>query len=485
MDATPTQLLKLLLPKTPLLLRTALAHTLSLSPQSSKWDLRTAITVSIMRDMMGPNSTPTSITHQQKLTTRDPGVKGPMWISKVALDALPDDEVNGVRDVLLRAIKELGTGNETYSIPNNAPCEGEWTGYRAGVAANEPEPTGLSEQQKYDNLLKETTSKVTVLYFHGGAMYLLDPSTSRPNTARIARETGGQAFSVRYRLSPQHPFPAALLDALTSYLTLLYPPPTAPHTAIPANEIVFSGDSAGGTLCTSLLQLLLHLHRQSPNPTVSWYEKDVAIPLPAGLALSSPWLDITRSMPSITHFAQNDYLPPVTGSNFTTRFPACEAWPAKPPRADLYCEASALMHPLVSPLAARDWSASPPLFFSLGEEMLRDEDAVMAQRAAKQGVKVVWREFEALPHCFGMMLEGLGATRVHYEELGGFCRDVVGGKEVETSAEFLKAKTLERVQVDVKGLCGLSDEEVEALMRKGVERISGGRKGEMEGRPML
>ena len=71
--------------------------------------------------------------------------------------------------------------------------------------------------------MKECKSPVTVLYFHGGAYYLLDPSTHRPTTKKLAKLTGGRCYSVRYRLAPQNPFPAALLDALVSYLTLLYP----------------------------------------------------------------------------------------------------------------------------------------------------------------------------------------------------------------------------------------------------------------------
>ena len=47
---------------------------------------------------------------------------------------------------------------------------------------------------------------------------------------------------MRYRLAPQHPFPSALLDALVSYFTLLYPPPGSIHEAVPASDIVFGGD---------------------------------------------------------------------------------------------------------------------------------------------------------------------------------------------------------------------------------------------------
>ncbi|KAF2274151.1 uncharacterized protein EI97DRAFT_435514 [Westerdykella ornata] len=494
MEASATTLLKILLPKSPLILKTTLSHALSLSPTASKWDFRTALTITILRDMLGgPNAKPTSITKQQRLTTRDPGVKGNVWISKLKCDVPPEDHV---RETVFGAIKEMGTGDEEkWDEPFAAPVEGEWTGYRKEATPQTPEPAQLSEPQKYEALMKETTSKVTILYLHGGAMYLLDPATYRHVTSRLAKETGGRVFSVRYRLAPQNPFPAALLDALMAYLTLLYPPPGAPHAPVPANEIVFGGDSAGGNLCTALLQLLLQIHRSATpgsTPKVRFHGEARDLPLPAGLALSSPWLDVARSLPSMEAFAKYDYLPPPSASH-ASRFPTCPAWPTDPPRADLYCEGSALLHPLVSPLAAKDWSNSPPVFFSLGQEMLRDEAAVLASRLARQGVAVVWREFECMPHCFAMMLEGTGESRLHYAEYAKFCRDVVemkkgGGEEgVKTNGEFILAKTLKRQEVDVRtGLTDLTEEKVDDLMRRGRKRIEGKLvEGEVEARPML
>lgn len=490
MDSSPSALLKLLLPKTPFLMKTALWHGLSLSPTASKWDLRTAITVNLLREMTGPNSKPSSITKVQGLTTKDPGVKGKVWASKLKLAAAEEDDV---RQLMLKAIDDMGTGEEQWTKPETQPLEAEWNGYRAGARDDELEPAGMSEQEKYDAMMKETTSKTTVLYFHGGAMYLLDPATYRPTTSRLAKESGGRVFSIRYRLSPQNPFPAALLDCFTAYLSLLHPPPDAPHAPVPANEIVFAGDSAGGTCCTALLQLLLQIHRSTPSgqtPTVKFHGKDVDIPLPAGVAMTSPWIDITRSLPSIEAATLYDYLPPPSATD-KREFTPDEAWPANPKRADLYCESSALMHPLVSPLAAKDWSNSPPLFFSVGEEMLRDEDAVFAQRAVAQGVTVVWREFEAMPHCFAMLLENNPGAPVHQKEFGTFCREVVESKDqVVTNGVYIEAKTLKRKDVDVRsGLTQIKDEEVEAYMQKGKERIENkfnrGQDPETEARPML
>lgn len=480
MDTSPSALVKLLLPRTPLLAKTALRHTLSLSPTSSKWDLRTELIVNVVRDMLCSNMTGRPISTMQRETIQDSGVKGKIWVSKVALPVPPEDDV---RQLLFHAVDEMSAGGETWDKCEAKGLEAEWNGYRAAVDDEEPEPPALSERQKYENLLAETTTNVTILYFHGGALHLMDPATYRPTTARLAQETGGRIFNVRYRLSPQHTFPAALLDCLTAYLSLLYPPPGAPHAAVPAHEIIFGGDSAGGTLCTALLQLLLHLQRRGTSSTMLFHNHSLAtpLPLPAALALTSPWLDLTRSLPSLESppYTQYDYLPPPSLAA-KIRIPPCPVWPANPPRADLYCDAATLLHPLVSPLAAQSWSASPPIFISIGQEMLYDEVAVFAQRLVSQGVPLRWREFEAMPHCFAMMLPQNPGTPVHFDEYACFCRERVQGTAMETEGLLVAAKSLERRGVDVRaGLTSLRDEEVEGLMekaRKGIEARM--RKGE-------
>jgi acetyl esterase/lipase len=436
--------------------------------------------------MLGPGSKTSSISKQQHMTTKDPGIKGKMWISKCEF---PVPEEDDLRQAIFKAIEDMGTGQEKYTKPDAVPLTGEWTGYNPHTTDNATETPGLSEKEKYDNLMKDTMSKVTVLYFHGGAMFLLDPATYRPMASKLAKVTGGRVFSTRYRLAPQNPFPAALLDCLTAYLSLLYPPPEAPHSPIPANEVIFSGDSAGGTCCTMLLQLILQLHRTAPagqTPKLKFHGKEVEVPLPAGLALTSPWLDVTRSLPSIEGLVEYDYLPPPS-QTMKMKYPECDVWPTKPRRADMYCEGSALLHPLVSPLLAKDWSGSPPMFFSLGEEMLTDEGAVLAQRAHRQGVKVIWKEFEAMPHVFALMLDWLKESDYHYDETAVFCNAAIAGEIKESSAEYVKAKSLEKEQRDPSKLTDITEEQVVELTKKGKERIELRLKnlGEPEPRPML
>lgn len=101
----------------------------------------------------------------------------------------------------------------------------------------------------------------------------------------------------RYRLAPQSPFPAAIVDALLSYLYLLYPPPGSFHPAYSPDQIVFGGDSAGGGLILAFTQLLLWF--QTPNDdgsrkTIRWQGEERELSLPKGLVVISPWIDLAR-----------------------------------------------------------------------------------------------------------------------------------------------------------------------------------------------
>ena len=173
MDLSPLDLAKILLPKTPRLLKTALLNTLSLSPNASKQDLRTELTVSLIRELI---ANPSPIGKMQQGSLKDPGIKGKMWISKVTLPKPEDKEGFTPRDAVELAIKELGDGSETYTLPEMAAVEAEWTGYRTGVDSKAPRPN-ISEEEQYKKLMSEVKSDLTILYFHGGA-YLFVPTTS-------------------------------------------------------------------------------------------------------------------------------------------------------------------------------------------------------------------------------------------------------------------------------------------------------------------
>jgi epsilon-lactone hydrolase len=109
-----------------------------------------------------------------------------------------------------------------------------------------------------------------VLYFHGGVYVLGDAFQAAELASQVGRRTGAKVFSVDYRLAPEHPFPAAVDDALAAYEALLEGG-TAP------SAIVIAGESAGGGLAIATLV----------------NARDQGLPLPAAAFVMSPYADLT------------------------------------------------------------------------------------------------------------------------------------------------------------------------------------------------
>lgn len=164
-------------------------------------------------------------------------------------------------------------------------------------------------------------------------------------------------------------------------------------------------------------------------------------------------MDITVSSPSWQTNEAFDYLPPASKYH-RTRYPPCRAWPASPPRRHLYVADALVAHPLVTLLMARDWTGAPPVYLCTGWELLADEDKFAAQMLHGQGVKVVFEEYEAMPHCFAMVLPQLSNARRCFDGWAGFIRDLVekGPDGVESKALMIRARTSEEVELNFSSL---------------------------------
>lgn len=475
-------LLKFLFPQIPSISWAAAQHTLGFTPTSSKWDLRTALTVHVLRNMMSSEGKRTipPISKVQKRTLMDPGVKGKTWVAKAVIKKPEDKEEGDVEDAVCKAVDGMKKGEIKYTRPGMSDVEVEWTGYRPDAAKDEAMPD-VSEEEKYKRLMSEPsrTSETTILYFHGGAYYLADPATHRALTSRLAKESKGRVCSVRYRLAPQTAFPGQLVDALMVYLSLIYPPEGSMHEAVGADKIVFGGDSAGGNLSFGLLQLLLQMHRAADGvvPIVKFHGRDVHVPLPAGASADSGWFDISRALPSIVSNAKYDYLPPANhDKDATARFPKDDVWPTSPPRGDLFCDLSLLDHPLASVVLADSWATSPPLWLCTGEEMLTDEDTLVASRAAQQGVKVTFEQYEAMPHVFQLLLPFLPNADRCLRSWGNWARKCVEEPEsLGTSGVLVPARKGEKSrEVDVPKMPAVSFEEAWGLVETAkMRRVKG------------
>ncbi|KAF9958395.1 hypothetical protein BGZ70_009218 [Mortierella alpina] len=164
-------------------------------------------------------------------------------------------------------------------------------------------------------------SKTVVLFFHGGAQIFCSPKTHRHFLTRLVKELGpgARAFSVDYRLSPEHPFPAAIHDAFAAYLYLTDPEnaalvlnedSAADELAVDPSDIVVAGDSAGGYLALAFLMYMNQYVQPSTNPPFT---------TPHAALLMSPLTDFSSSLPAAKSFDWYCYCPGPFGTSPTDK----------------------------------------------------------------------------------------------------------------------------------------------------------------------
>lgn len=439
-------------------MKTGFQRMMGNSDRKQYWDATTELTIKAL-DVFINETKPQDLSAVQYLTVQDFGVSGKIWVCKTKIQPPPEDSI---RQALFGAIENLKNPGEApggYDLAELVPVEGEWTGYRPNASSISRE-LKITEGEKYLSMMRDVTSKTTVLYIHGGALFLLDPAFYRGLTQKIAKLTGGRCYSVRYRLAPQNLFPAPLLDVLLAYMSLLYPPPDSYHTPVSPSDIIFSGDSAGGNLGYALLQLALELQRSSTK--IMWYGEERVLPVPAGIACMSPWLDITLSMPSVVTNQSFDYLP-----KRELQFKSSGIWPANPPRKFIYANDSLVSHQLVSPVTAKNWSGSCPVYVAVGWELLLDENKFTVMQMANQGVKVVYEEYEAMPHCFGLLLpKAASFDRFHKSWTHHIKKFVEQPHNVTSSGTLIKARSLKCEDIDVCKLTPLTHDEVVGFIKE-------------------
>jgi monoterpene epsilon-lactone hydrolase len=227
-----------------------------------------------------------------------------------------------------------------------------------------------------------------VLYLHGGGYVIGSPRSHRHLAAAIARAAGLPALLLDYRLAPEHPFPAALDDAIAAYEWIL-------ARGIAPARIVIAGDSAGGGLTMAALLALR--------------ERD--LPRPGGGVCISPWVDLTLSSPTYTTRAAAD--PIVTREGIEEM-------------AQAYAGAGDRKAPLISPLFA-DLRGLPPLLVHVGtDEVLLDDARGLAERARAAGVDVTLEEWPAMIHVWHWFLPMLDEAERAVAGIGTFVRARIG-----------------------------------------------------------
>ncbi len=188
---------------------------------------------------------------------------------------------------------------------------------------------------------------LVIVLVHGGGFSSGSPRTHRQFAARLAQASGARVLVPDYALAPEEPFPAALDDIVAIYAALA-------EQGVEPGNIVFSGDSSGGGLAVAALIKL----------------REIGAPMPRGLALTSPWVDLTLSGES--HQSNRAY--PNPSEAILRR------------AAEWYAPAEHHREAQVSPLFA-DLGGLPAMLVQAGgHEVLLDDAVQLVARAKAAGV---------------------------------------------------------------------------------------------------
>ncbi len=223
-----------------------------------------------------------------------------------------------------------------------------------------------------------------VLYLHGGGYTMGSCNTHRALGARLAIAAQTPVLLIDYRLAPEHPFPAALEDALTAYRWLIDPEKLA-------RPIALAGDSAGGGLVVAAAIAL----------------RDQGDRLPAAIVCLSPWTDLAVTGASMVTRAKAD---PLISRESSLQYAASYAAQQDP------------CLPLISPVYA-ELHGLPPLLIQVGDrEVLLSDSVRLAARARQAGVDTMLEVWDGMWHVWqaytGLMPEAQQAI----DRVGAFIK---------------------------------------------------------------
>ena len=230
---------------------------------------------------------------------------------------------------------------------------------------------------------KSSTRTRALLYFHGGGYVLGASPGHRDLAAALAEMADLAVYLVDYRLAPEHPFPAAVDDALQAYQWLL-------EQGFESSQTILGGDSAGGGLAVSTLLNL----------------KNLGLAAPAAAMLLSPWLDLSLSGASVE---TNEHADVVLSKSVLV------AW------ADHYLQGRDALAPLASPIYG-DLVGLPPVLVHVGStEILRSDSEDLVDRIIEHDGSAVLKVWDDLPHVFQVLSGRLPEAKASLKLLADYC----------------------------------------------------------------
>jgi acetyl esterase/lipase len=234
-----------------------------------------------------------------------------------------------------------------------------------------------------------------VLYFHGGVYVIGDAFQAAELASQVGRRTRAKVISVDYRLAPEHPYPAAVDDALAAYEALL-------RNGTAPSDIVFAGESAGGGLAVATLV----------------NARDHGLPLPAAAFAMSPYADLTLAGTTMESKREAD---PLLSRELLQ------------PRVTDYVAGQDAALGLISPIFA-DLSGLPPLIIQAGtHEVLLDDAIRLARQAATADVQVTLDITPRVPHVFQAYHAILDEAAAALDRAGQLLSALLAGAERVTA----------------------------------------------------
>ena len=235
-----------------------------------------------------------------------------------------------------------------------------------------------------------------VLYFHGGVYVIGDAFLAADLASQVGRRTDAKVISVDYRLAPEHPYPAAVDDALAAYEALL-------QAGIAPSDIALAGESAGGGLAVATMV----------------NARDHGLPMPAGAYVMSPYVDLTLA--GTTMESKRDVDPLFTRELLQAR-------------VDDYTAGADAALGLISPIFA-NLSGLPPLIIQAGSHELLLDDAVrLAGQAASADVEVTLDITPRVPHVFQAYYPILDEAAAALDRAGQLLSAKLAGAELVRGA---------------------------------------------------
>lgn len=227
-----------------------------------------------------------------------------------------------------------------------------------------------------------------VLYLHGGGYAMGSVNTSRYNLAGLVAASGFTGLNVDYRLAPEHPFPAAVDDAVTAYRWLV--------GRVRPERIVIAGESAGGGLALALLIRL----------------RDEGEPLPAGCVGLSAWADLDLCGTSYEKVGRKDLSLTRGGLHVS---------------ASVYLAGEDPRHPWASPTHGDLTGLPPLLLLASTDEIVLDDTLTIAANARAQGVEAATLIAPRQLHCWTGYGNKVPRARRDLQTVGGWMQARVDG----------------------------------------------------------